>query len=571
MAERAETSRVIVKLPRRGPGYAFDLTPSRVDPLALRAVQHVFGAEVVGSAFSRMHRSTLSYDALMSDFKQYERLYAPSAPIRSSHIYQMTIQSVRDDLSRREKLIPLTTGAVVGLSDFPKAKSPGLPWKHLGYNTKGDVVANPENVAEMRRFWQHIGAGIPRDFPDTCLFARTQVCDVSKQKIRSVWGYPLHVYMEEARFFYPLMDWLKTGTDHKLPIAYGYEMAHGGMVAISELLVRSGEGSLAVMTDWSSFDKSIPPWLIRDVFDLLSEVFSFDQVRDVEGKVWHVRPDRTWRRWKKMVDYFIETPVRTCKGERFLVRGGVPSGSCFTNIVDTIINTIVTRFLCYQTLGFYPSGEMYLGDDGVVALPPGSMVDLDLMAEIAALKFGMTLNRNKSYVTSNIENIHFLGYYNHPIGRPHRDQDLLIVSFAHPERTRRTAEECAAAALGQLWANFDPYLAYRWYEVLMYCCDEFCLDTDVVLAHLRGHAHRHKYLSHVGRNVAALTVPTPNEEHLVLAVLASTIPKRVPARREYSYSELWDRTVRVCFERVTPPHDNRREEPPDETHQIDPG
>jgi hypothetical protein len=58
----------------------------------------------------------------------------------------MAIQSVQEDLHCDEKLNPYTIRAVARLSEFPKAKSPGLPWKLRGYKSKGDVVAEPDNV-----------------------------------------------------------------------------------------------------------------------------------------------------------------------------------------------------------------------------------------------------------------------------------------------------------------------------------------------------------------------------------------------------------------------------------------
>jgi hypothetical protein len=61
----------------------------------------------------------------------------------------MAIQSVREDLHCDKKLNPYTIGAVARLSEFPKAKSPGLPWKLRGYKSKGDVVAEPDNVLKV--------------------------------------------------------------------------------------------------------------------------------------------------------------------------------------------------------------------------------------------------------------------------------------------------------------------------------------------------------------------------------------------------------------------------------------
>lgn len=187
------------------------------------------------------------------------------------------------------------------------------------------------------------------------------------------------------------------------------------------------------------------------------------RVCDADGHIWDVDPAISRLRWKKMVDYFVETPIRTCKGERFLVTGGIPSGSCWTNLIDSIINILVTRFIVYQTTGSLPLDEIFLGDDGVFVI--GSAVNLEDMAKVAKQYFGMELNVAKSYITTRVDNVHFLGYFN-MFGYPFKPMDFLIASFINPEHTRKTTIDACAAALGQLWSCFDPIRSTKWYEII---------------------------------------------------------------------------------------------------------
>lgn len=172
-------------------------------------------------------------------------------------------------------------GAVPARPDFPGAKSPGLPYKLHGYKTKREVL-DDGHLHHINKMWQDIGRGKHRYLADVCLFARAQIGKVDTHRIRATWGYPLAVYLEEGRFFYPLQDQIKS-RDHDLPIAYGFETAHGGMAQINEMLDRN-RGKIYACTDWKSFDKTIPPWLIRDVFSLIGECFDMTKVQDVDGK-----------------------------------------------------------------------------------------------------------------------------------------------------------------------------------------------------------------------------------------------------------------------------------------------
>lgn len=188
-------------------------------------------------------------------------------------------------------------------------------------------------------------------------------------------------------------------------------------------------GKNYIVGDWSKFDKYVPAWLIRDAFKMVFRHVTKDRVRDVEGKEWPVNPAKTKRRWEAMVNYFINTPVQLSSGERFMKYGGVPSGSCFTNIIDGIVNAIVTRYLTYQMTGAMPLDDLYLGDDLIVITDkPLNMVSF---ADLAETKFSFTYNMDESYQTANPRNVHFLGYYN-VTGIPYKPVDTTIASAVYP-------------------------------------------------------------------------------------------------------------------------------------------
>nr|DAZ87743.1 TPA_asm: RdRp [Pseudoglobivirus] len=344
-----------------GEGFAFNYQPSRIDRNALFALNRTFDPAKVSLARMRYHRAYLNYDSLLEDLMEYD---CPKAKRTDDSAYIMAYESVRRELTPETQIIPLTMGAVANHKNFPNSKSPGLPYKTQGFATKREAIDAPGVLHDINVTWHHIGAGKAVELPDTCCYARAQICSREKNKIRAVWGYPLSLYMEEGRFFYPILEHLATTESPK--IAYGLEISTGGMSYINSMCKDS---PFILMGDWSKFDKTIPIWLIRDAFTILAQWIDFGQVRDSEGKIWHVRKDRSHRRWKKMVDYFCCTPVQLSDGKRFKKWGGVPSGSCFTNVIDSIVNMLVMRTCIYKLIGQLPTDDVYLGDDSVIALP----------------------------------------------------------------------------------------------------------------------------------------------------------------------------------------------------------
>lgn len=472
-----------------GEPFKFNYQPSRLDRNALFALGQVFDKTKISETRTKYHRAHLDIETLRNDLLEFK---VQKKGRKHNDSYYMVLESVRQDLKTREKLIPLTTGAVAKLPDFPGSKSPGLPEKLEGYKTKAEAIADPAVLDRIRKIWYRIEAGQNLELPDVACYARAQICDRDKDKIRATYGYPLTVYMQEAAYFYPVLEHLKQ--IEATPIAYGLEIGNGGMDYFQTVL-RDHPGAVKLMGDWSRFDKTIPPWLIRDAFGIVKEMIDFAQVEDSEGKKWPVRPYRSNRRWRKMVHYFINTPVRLSDGQRFLKIGGVPSGSCWTNVIDSIINMIVMRYLIYNITGSLPLYDCYLGDDSFILIR--KPINLETFAELAQEEFSMIFNFNKSYQTTRDINVFMLGYFNLH-GRPFKNIDTIIASTIYPERPVKHKLETIARLIGQAYSCFDAVHSSKFFQAADILRKEERLDASFVEQYIHANPHMFKYLQTIG-------------------------------------------------------------------------
>lgn len=245
-------------------------------------------------------------------------------------------------------------------------------------------------------YWKRVGDKEKvSPLPDCAAFARSHIGAVGTNKFRPVWAYPVEAIVEEARFAIPLQDALKKQSVGR-QYAYGMELLKGGMTWLNSKLQRSRRrdpGAKFVMIDY--FDSSVPAWLVRDVFGVIRDMFELDE--------------HDSRRFKFIVDYFINTPIQNMDGRRFKKWHGVPSGSMLTNIIDTMVNFVVTRYALMKSTGEEPLFYNCFGDDSVASMPGKSLINMDCLSRAAAT-FGMTINVKKSYWTNVITNVHYLGY-----------------------------------------------------------------------------------------------------------------------------------------------------------------
>lgn len=432
---RSGTTPALTVLPNAHRGFGFDTSLPRVDFKALRACFTAGEADLAKHVISKYKRSYMTVDHLYENIKNYGQ--EPPGRL-SDPVYERVLLELEDQFDVKSKLDVLPLEEAV--KHVPRNTSPGLPWLTLTPGLKKGEVLD-KYYARIEEDWQNVESGNRRyPLPDCAAFGRTHIGSPDSNKVRNVWAVPLTVVAAEARFAHPIIEQLvqqKIGHN----TAYGCEMMKGGMSWIHGQALKakmSNPGVKFLMTDYSSFDSNVPAWLIRDCFKILRKKFNMTAK---EANV-----------FRRLVAYFINTPVQFADRRRVLKNHGVPSGSMFTNIIDTMVNFIQTRYCIYSLMAADPLFDIYFGDDGLIALPGENLVNLNDIASLAKEKFGAVINVKKSYWTHNLSNIHFLGYYNY-FGTCYKELPGLIASLLYPQHNQDDWSYTMARAYGVLLAS----------------------------------------------------------------------------------------------------------------------
>lgn len=244
--------------------------------------------------------------------------------------------------------------------------------------------------------------------PNPCVaYKRTQ----KGNKTRLVWGYPLEMTIMEARFARPLINSFK---NLSTPMAFGMTKTELGAKIHRNFEDKPGT---TVCLDYSKFDTSISSEMIRRSFRVLA--------------TWFTREDQDSLGWETLVKYFITTPIVMPDGHLYTGKNhGVPSGSYFTQMIDSIVNVA----LCYamaSRFGFeFSERQLFvLGDDSIMQIRGRFSLE-EMSAYVASL--GMSLHNDEKSV---VGYSHFLGAIWEK-GKPDAPLDELTRKAVFPETFR---------------------------------------------------------------------------------------------------------------------------------------
>nr|APG78216.1 RdRp [Wuhan insect virus 23] len=346
-----------------------------------------------------------------------------------------------------DKPVPMIHLNDVFQEDLPIwSSSPGLPWMQCGYRTKNDIRRDPDAINRIRHFWHRIKCFEKVHLPDCCAYVRTHIVERGETKVRAVWGYPATVTFGEAVFALPLIQAYKKGG---YPIAYGFETGNAGC----KKMFHGMKGNHYLGIDFTSFDKTLPPWLVSTAFDILAYNIDFLHYRD-HGIA---RVKSMVHMFNVIKDYAINTKIRMCNGERYIKKSGLASGSYFTQLVGSVCNYLLLTYAMLQ-LNVEINDILVFGDDSILAV--NTAVHPDEVQEVL-LPLDMTVNVKKSGSSKYISNLTFLGYKICD-GIPTRDREKQFAAIVWPERPDKCWDDVASRCFGIMYANFgvDPVVDF---------------------------------------------------------------------------------------------------------------
>jgi hypothetical protein len=239
----------------------------------------------------------------------------------------------------------------------------------------------------LERTLKNYSSDLVTKFP-CVLYSRTQ----ENMKIRGVWGYPIAATLLEASFFYPLLNVRRTLRWRSSLIG-----PDATSKRITYLLDKaSKEGKICLSIDIETFDASTPSVISELAFSSLATYFQSmyeEGFSAVSGMFSNIG---------------IITPDGILYGEH-----GVPSGSNFTNEIDSEIQMLISTDSNTVDVDSFD----IQGDDGAYVIDEVKVASLKKAFE----KYGYKVSESKSYISPD-----FFVYLQKLYHRDYRDEKDLV-------------------------------------------------------------------------------------------------------------------------------------------------
>lgn len=362
-----------------------------VDPFVYDTLSDTFGVDVV-EEFGSYTRSFYTLEGHYHNLWLYDRKILPKP---QDPLLDLAIRISREEFRLDT---PVHSYGWHELAKVPFIANSSAGWNYIGNKgAPGNHETAISRAVLSLKWWSEDQELRPSQrlfkyHPDLA-WTRTQIGTVEDPKIRNVWGKAFENIILEGMQAYPLIQaYRKRGDPMPLGINYFKRLP----TMINRTLSDGINHNYGVGIDYKSFDSSIQPWLINECFDILKENILFPDIESQQA-------------WRYNQHFFIHTPVVMPDGRLWYKHLGVPSGSYFTQLIDSIANHIVTT---YAQLSHYGrSFKTYvLGDDSLFGVPiEFGYPSLDYFRPHAA-KLGLLIHPEKGCIAEHPSELEFLGH-----------------------------------------------------------------------------------------------------------------------------------------------------------------
>jgi len=356
---------------------------------------------------------------------------APRSVFKTEQLYESLARYAPGIVSDPTMTPELRSGLALARTCFKRPSDiPPLEMLPMTLETVKKVTSNPSGSPGLTDFGntkaESMELALERGIetltkvkaPEPCIaFARTQFED----KTRLIWGFPYSQTAIEGLLAWPLLQEFK---GRNTPMAFAVTTGTLG----TKLRVASYHKEFAYSIDMSKFDSSISKFLILEAFKILWTWFDPTSIEPVTGLTMK-------QVGLTMESYFITSPIVMPNGMLYKGRKhGVPSGSFFTQMIDSVVNVIIAGTISSRFRLHVSKDEIFvLGDD--LLLWTNRDMELEAMSKYASSVFHVEFNPSKSRKFRYNESIHFLGR-NWTQGVPDLPKQDILARMKFPERFR---------------------------------------------------------------------------------------------------------------------------------------
>lgn len=331
-------------------------------------------------------RSYYTADLHIKAILSYDK---PKVPPPHDTAWSQTLQHVRSVFDKLPRVTPISYKSFDKVK-WVRSSAAGYGYTGLKGNGYNYPIALQTAITMCERLNHNRAYGpeaILTSTPDVA-FTRTQLCQIKvKKKVRNVWGEAFEHVLLEGLFADPL---IRMFSEARSFYFIGTNPLLSVPLLIEEIL---SESDYVYMFDWSGFDATVQEWEIRFAFECLESLLQFPS--SVEHEV-----------WRFVIELFIYRKIASPSGHLYLKTLGIPSGSCFTNMIGSITNYVRIQYLFKKLTNDFATVFTH-GDDSLVGVPTTQFVP---MANFKPLcdHYYWSINIEKSMVANRAEDVGFL-------------------------------------------------------------------------------------------------------------------------------------------------------------------